>query len=285
MEEAQPEFLTVRELAALLRIKERKVYDLAASGEVPCSKVTGKLLFPEHEVRSWIAGGHRAPSSAPRPALAMGSHDPLLEWALRQSGSGLATYFDSSLDGVRRFVGRDGILTGLHLQEPDGWNIQTVTREAASGVLIAWATRVRGLVTRPDAGIETMADLAGRRVATRQAGSGTQAQFLAQLAKAGLAPDDLGEPLPCPSETDAVLAVTQGQAEAAFGLEAVARPFGLTFTPLTHEVFDLLADRKAMFDAPLQKLWAFTRTPEFRTHAETLSGYDISALGNVRWNG
>lgn len=31
-------YLTVPELAELLRIKERKVYDLAASGAVPCSR-------------------------------------------------------------------------------------------------------------------------------------------------------------------------------------------------------------------------------------------------------
>lgn len=40
------EYLTVRELADLLRLKARKVYDLAASGTVPCSRATGKLLCP-----------------------------------------------------------------------------------------------------------------------------------------------------------------------------------------------------------------------------------------------
>ena len=58
------EFLTVRELAEVLRIKERKVYDLAASGRVPCSRATGKLLFPAGEIRAWIdgakSGGARA---------------------------------------------------------------------------------------------------------------------------------------------------------------------------------------------------------------------------------
>jgi len=32
--------------------------------------------------------------------VVLGSHDPLLDWAVRQSGSGLATYFDGSLDGL-----------------------------------------------------------------------------------------------------------------------------------------------------------------------------------------
>ena len=53
---ADPEFLTVPELAELLRIKERKVYDLASAGDVPCTRATGKLLFPARDVRAWIEG-------------------------------------------------------------------------------------------------------------------------------------------------------------------------------------------------------------------------------------
>ncbi len=49
------EFLTTRELAELLHIKEHKVYDLAASGKVPCSRATGKLLFPRRAVEDWMA--------------------------------------------------------------------------------------------------------------------------------------------------------------------------------------------------------------------------------------
>ncbi|HIC80349.1 MAG TPA: DNA-binding protein, partial [Kiloniellaceae bacterium] len=47
--EASPAFLTTKEVAELLRVKERKVYDLSAEGEIPCRRVTGKLLFPRLE--------------------------------------------------------------------------------------------------------------------------------------------------------------------------------------------------------------------------------------------
>ena len=47
-------YLTTRELADLLRIKERKVYDMATRGEVPCVRVVGKLLFPREEIDRWI---------------------------------------------------------------------------------------------------------------------------------------------------------------------------------------------------------------------------------------
>ena len=48
--------LDTSELAELLRIKERKVYEMAASGKIPCTRATGKLLFPRKEVESWLEG-------------------------------------------------------------------------------------------------------------------------------------------------------------------------------------------------------------------------------------
>ena len=65
---AQPpiEFLTTREVAEMLRVKERKVYDMAAEGEIPCRRVTGKLLFPRSEIEKWLSGDTaRGSSSVP----------------------------------------------------------------------------------------------------------------------------------------------------------------------------------------------------------------------------
>ena len=73
---AAPEFLTTREVAALLRVKERKVYDLAAAGAIPCRRVTGKLLFPRTEIEAWLGGGHAAPDPARRGAGALARRFP-----------------------------------------------------------------------------------------------------------------------------------------------------------------------------------------------------------------
>lgn len=297
----QPEFLTVRELAELLRIKERKVYDLAASGEVPCSRVTGRLLFPTREVRDWIAAASTGPgvagagatpaaAPAPRPQIFLGSHDPLLEWALRQSRCGLATYFDGSLDGLARFRAREGIATGLHVHDAatGGWNVPAVAGDGVrDAVLVGWALRRRGLAIRPEAAgeIRSIAELAGRRVAPRQKESGTALLFDALCREAGLAPGAVTETAEARSENDAVLAVVQGVADAAFGLESLAASYGLAFVPLVEERFDLLVDRRDWFEPPMQRLMAFCDSPEFRAKAAELAGYDISELGRVRWNG
>ncbi len=286
---SRPEFLTVKELAELLRIKERKVYDLAASGQVPCSRATGKLLFPAGEIRAWIDENRTGPGGRPeRPAVFLGSHEPLLDWALRESRSGLATIFDSSLDGLARFAAGEGVAAGLHVREPGGWNADAAVRAAGDldAVLIRWARRRRGLVIRPDmAGkIGGLADLAGVRVAPRQSEAGAELMFRELLDEAGVAQDDITRIAPSRSEQDAVLAVAQGEADAAFGLEALAQPYGLAFVPVIEEEFDILADRRAWFEPPMQALLAFTRSEAFRDRAVRMRGYDTALLGDVKWN-
>lgn len=284
---ALPEFLTVRELAALLRIKERKVYDLAASGEVPVSRATGKLLFPADELRAWIDGARSGPAvTPPRPDVFLGSHDPLLDWALRQSQCGLATFFDGSEDGLGRFAAREGLAAGLHVFDATTgrWNVDAVAGQDA--VLIGWATRRRGLVIgRDETAVKGLGDLPGHRFTPRQPGSGTATLFRHLLAQAGLPMDRLTMADTARSEQDAVLAVAGGQSRATFGLEALAVQFGLGFVPLIDERFDLIVDRRSWFEPPMQRLMAFCRSDGFARHAAGFAGYDLSDLGTVRWNG
>jgi excisionase family DNA binding protein len=49
------ELLTTDEAAIYLRLSERKLYELVANGAVPCTKVTGKWLFPKVALDRWLA--------------------------------------------------------------------------------------------------------------------------------------------------------------------------------------------------------------------------------------
>ncbi len=245
------EFLTVRELAELLRIKERKVYDLAASGSVPCSRATGKLLFPTHEIRQWIESaksGGNGEAITRRPVV-LGSHDPLLDWAIRESQCGLATYFDGSLDGVERFTRGEGIITGLHVydEKTSTWNINAVNDMAGdqNAVLVHFAKRRRGLVLNPDGPTpKKLSEMAGLRFTPRQKGSGTVGLFSALAGRSGLDLSTLQMGDVARTEDDAVLSVRRGDADVTFGLEAIARTFGLEFVPVIEEDFSILVDGK-----------------------------------------
>ena len=52
-----PELLTTDEAAEYLRLSERKLYELVATREVPCSKVTGRWLFPRAALDRWVSAG------------------------------------------------------------------------------------------------------------------------------------------------------------------------------------------------------------------------------------
>ncbi|WP_420335150.1 substrate-binding domain-containing protein [Roseibium sp.] len=285
-EKNDPLFLTTKEVADLLRVKERKVYDLAAANEIPHRRITGKLLFPAQALRSWIDGedGTDAPD---RPNVLAGSHDPLLDWAIRASGCGLATLCNGSRDGLEQFASGSALAAGLHLPDNNGWNVSAVSACGSRNcVLIGWAVRKRGLLVSNDVAsrIETVSDLKGRRVAQRQAGSGAALLFENLLRDAGLSESDL---VLCKdrahTESDAAAAVATGEADAALGIEAMARRFKLSFLPLADENYDLLIDRRSYFTEPVQMLIAFARTPEFLDKAEALGGYDLTDLGTVRW--
>ncbi len=286
------EYLTTRELAELLRIKERKVYDLAASGEVPCSRATGKLLFPRKQIDEWLAQSASSPvAAAARTQVIVGSHDPLLEWALRASRCGLASYFDSSLDGLDRFADGEGIATGLHLYdaESDSWNGAAVESRftRAPVVLVEWAKRARGIMLAPGAGdgCGGLADLGGRKVVPRQAEAGSQLLLEALLRREQVDPGSIDWTRPVNSEVDAAIEVVEGRADAAFGLATLASQYRLDFVAVIDERYDILVRRHDWFEPTWQALLDFCRQDEFRQRASEMPGYDITEQFRVRFNG
>src|SRR3954447_6003754 len=87
------------------------------SPAVPCTKVTGKWLFPRAALDRWLVGGLVLPAlaQAPAPPMVGGSHDPLWEWALRESGSGLASLPGGSEAGLRRLARGEITAAAIHV--------------------------------------------------------------------------------------------------------------------------------------------------------------------------
>jgi excisionase family DNA binding protein len=283
-----PTYLTTREMADLLRVKERKIYDLAAAGEIPHSRATGKLLFPRDVVLAWIDNSSEAPSPhAPRPPVVLGSHDPLLEWSLRESGSGLAALFDGSMDGLTRFEQGEGVAAGMHVVQDEGWNTEAVGRRLRFQpvALLQWAWRSRGFIVAPGnpKSVTRLADVARLTVVQRQPQAGSQLLLDRLLGEEGIAAGAAGAM--ARDEREAALAVLDGRADVAFGLEASARQFKLDFIPVCQERFDLVVGRRDWFEPPLQALQAFTRTPAFADMAKSLGGYRIEGIWTPHFNG
>ncbi|WP_281994747.1 helix-turn-helix transcriptional regulator [Ruegeria faecimaris] len=285
------EYLTTKELADLLRIGERKAYDLASSGEVPCVRAMGKLLFPRAEVIAWLNASRCGPQVAEPslPPIVAGSHDPLLDWALRESGSGLATYYDGSFDGLNRLKERSAQAAALHIHETDGFNTQSLQDHLGEApvILFELAKRQRGLLMAPGVtGISDFSDLRGRRILLRQDSAASQRLFDTQLQAHGLNRDDL-DTLPTCARTEEELAIAlhDSKADAGFGLGALAGLYNLGFAPTHTERLDLAIWRRAYFEGPMLRLLGFVQSDRFATRAEEFGGYDLSDLGTIHHNG
>jgi putative molybdopterin biosynthesis protein len=289
------EFLTTEEAADYLRLSERKVYELVAAGAVPCSKVTGRWLFPKVALDRWVMAGLVAPAmlGEPAPAIVGGSHDPLLEWALRESGSGLASLPEGSEAGLRRLARREVLVAAIHLHRMEG-DAAAANPEAVAhapglhdAVVIAFARREQGLLVAPGnpLGLVDIAAVVARRarMATRPAGAGAQLLLLALLARAGLEHAALNalKP-PCPTGPDIAQAVRAGRADCGIATRGVARAAGLDFVPLIWEHFDLVVRHRDFFLPGPQALFHFMRQPAFAERAAELGGYDTAATGTVR---
>jgi putative molybdopterin biosynthesis protein len=290
------DLLTTEEAAGYLRLSERKLYELVANGAVPCTKVTGKWLFPKAALDRWLAAGLALPAlaRAPAPPIVGGSHDPLLEWALRESGSALAGLPEGSEVGLQRLARGEVMVAAIHLHRLDGddeaANIEAVV--AAPGlhdaVVIAFARREQGLVVAAGNPLQLRdvgAIAASRaRLALRPQGAGAQLLLLALVARAGLTLDRFAAVKPvCPTGADIAQAVRSSRADCGIATRAVAQAASLDFVPLLWERFDLVLRQRDYFRPGLQTLFKFARTATFRDRAGELGGYDVDEAGDVRW--
>jgi excisionase family DNA binding protein len=290
------EFLTTEEAAAYLRLSERKLYELVANGAVPCTKITGKWLFPKAALDRWLAAGLAGPpglAQAPAPPIVGGSHDPLLEWALLESGSRLASLPEGSESGLQRLARNEVTAAAIHMHRLDGddeeANLEAVAHAPGlhDAVVIAFARREQGLVVAPGNPL-TLSDIAGAaarkaRMALRPAGAGAQLLLLALLARAGLDIGALATVKPvCPTGPDIAQAIRAGRADCGIATRSVTDAAGLGFVPLQWERFDLALRQRDYFLPPAQALVRFMRTEAFRQRADELGGYDVGEAGEVR---
>ncbi len=287
-----PAIWTLREAARFLRLSERALYELARARRLPSTLIGGKWLFPAEALRRWVGMQAEAGGRAPPPPILAGSHDPLLDWAVRQSGCGLALRAGGSLDGLDALAAGTALAAALHLRDEEGSFNEAAIRAAMPGaplVGLIWAWREQGLITPAGnpLGLAGIADLArpGLRVMGRQPRAGSHVLLVGLLSDAGVALRDIAFlPQPALAEDEVAAAVLGGAADAGFGIRAEALRAGLGFVPMIRERFDLVLHRREAFEPAMQALLAFARTPLFAERAARMGGYEVSETGCVAFN-
>jgi len=294
------EFLTTSEAAAYVRLGERKLYELVTSGAIPCSKVAGKWLFPRHELDLWVLSGLARPTgmiAADAPPIVGGSQDDLLEWTLRESGSGLASLTEGTARGVDRLQRGEVIAAAVHFHgdaisstSVDEANIATVRAMPGlhDAVLVAFARREQGLLVAQGnpKHLHSLADVLATRaqMAVRQPGAGAQMLLDVLLTRAGAGHKDLRrlDP-PCLTGPDLAAAIRTGKADCGIATRAAAKSAGLDFVPLLWENFDLLMRQRSYFRPSIQALIGFIGDKRLKQRAAELTGYDTMPAGQIRF--
>ncbi len=288
--------LTTAEAAEYLRLKERKLYELIADRQIPCTKVTGKWLFSRADLDRWLlAGMVRPPGVLPPdpPPIVCGSHDPLLQWALAESHAGLAFLPEGSEAGYQRFRKGEVLAAAIHFHDPGKPEADANPVRMADdptlhdAVLIGFAAREQGFIVAAGnpLNVVSLRDAHERalRIVLRPQGAGAQQLLLAMLGEEGLALNDLRSTSTAPTGSDIAEAIRAGHADYGIATRAVATAAGLDFVPVCIERFDLLMRQRDYFRPAMQTLLALLRDPRLALRAGELGGLDVREAGQVRW--
>ena len=294
-----PELMNTREVARYLGVNEKKVYFLAKSGKIPCTRVTGKWTFPKKLIDQWIE--ESASGLVTRKArveergflLAAGSDDPSLGILhdLYEAQTQPASFFMTtvgSTGGLAAIRGGAADFATAHLLEPARANSNETAFRLfpADAVIVELFYRELGLLVPPGnpKGIKSIRDLARPklRIINRQPGSGTRIYLDQELASARLSGKKIsGYDTVVSTHLEVGLKVLGGAADVGLTTRTTAQLLGLDFISLTRERFDAVIPKERFFSRGIQVLLGTLGSREFRQQVEALGGYDASESGRI----
>ena len=294
------DLMSTRAVARYLGINEKKVYFLAKTGKIPCTRVTGKWTFPKKLVDQWIeksASGllQTKSKSEERPfLLAAGSDDPSLGILrdLFEQKTQPASFFMGTVGSSRGLAAvRNGVadFATSHLLDPatGEYNLPFLNSlHPFKAVAVQLFYRELGLVvpTGNPKKIQSITDLSrGKvRVINRQAGSGTRVYLDHEVARLKIDAKKIpGYGTTVATHLEVGLRVLAGGADVGLATKTTALLLGLEFVPLTRERFDLLIPEDRFFLRGIQVLLGIIGSGEFRDRVQAMGGYDVSESGRI----
>ena len=289
------ELLNTKELADLLRLNEKKVYQLVKEGTVPHVRIAGKWLFPKEHILRWIDES----VERERDLLIVGSDDILLTRLLtiysRERFPDLTFYSPvGSLRGIQALAQRKGQACCVHLLdvETGEYNLPFLKRHLSPKryvVVNLWYRRQGLIVKRGNPlGIKGLEDVlrTGARFINRNEGSGTRILIEHLIRDNGLDVKEVvgfGEAVD--SHVEVALKVFLGEADVGMGIEYVTHLFPLDFTPIREERFDLVIPRELWPTKVIRGFIAYVDPVQIRRVFRSLPGYDLRDTGKIVYEG
>ncbi|MGE0682943.1 MAG: substrate-binding domain-containing protein [Candidatus Binatia bacterium] len=299
--------LNTREVAEYLHINEKQVYRLIRNGGIPCTRVTGKWLFPKSLIEEWVQQSARTQSlkmakmltiterfGLDHGLLVAGSNDLLFDVLLEETRQRYPEYLIYTTN-LGSFGGLEALKQGkahvalAHLREPvtGEYNAAFLRQYFPPDAVVAvtlWRRRV-GFLQRPsESSLESFADLrqSKKRFINRQRGSGIRWLIEQTLQEAKIKPAQIkGYDVEAWTHWEVGLAVLRRQADVGVATESVARLLGLAFFQLVEERFDLVVPKDYYFTKPVQAMLEVLNSQTFKQRADALGGYAVRETGKL----
>jgi len=280
--------LTTKEVARLLRLNEKKVYQLIQEGEIPHIKIGGKWLFPKNDLLKWV----RERTEREKDLFFGGSDDPLLGrfFAAYSEFKGFETIvFYSAIGSEAGIISLSkGKVQGAccHIYDPETgeYNLPFLKRWLpvdSFRVVTLWHRRQGLLVKKGNPlGIKAIRDLARPKVkfVNRNPHSGTRILFDTFIKKEGVIPNEIrGYNQEVNSHIEVGIKVFSGEADVGLGLEYIAHLFTLDFIPLIEERFDLVISEEIWETKKIKDFLSFLSSKSFSPPP----GYSFRESGKI----
>ncbi len=293
----EPAFLTVPELAKLLHVNEKKIYQLAGCGEIPGTKVTGKWIFPRRLIEDWLVENSHGGVMHDRLLIA-GSEDQLvhqicnhaaIEWQQRALISyspagtrhGLRMLDSGRIDACFINWGPTEDTARRHLgllrcyRNHGNWVVVRAVQRAQGLIYHAGLSTVLEKQVSAQEKIKTLISDSNLRWAMRQNDSGTERLLEDLCSTHALSLASLRVSTHCNSEGSSAAAINKGSADLCCGQLSTARDFNLNFLPAAEVSLDLVMTRKTYFRTLMQDFLERLHDAQALTMVEQLGGYTL----------
>ena len=299
--------MTTKEVAEYLGIHEKQVYALIKENKIPCTRLTGKWIFPKQLIDEWLDFDARNSIEKPDEIyrerkyqeknyiLAAGSNDPILDILLNNISRidpeiNIFNCSTGSTEGLKLLESGLTDISFCHIFDPETeeYNIPFIKSffKNKKIAVIHLFYREIGFVTHPkhEKAIAGFNELKERKlkIINRQAGSGTRLLLDYNLEKLGINPASIkGYENVVNTHFEVCMEIMSGEAETGIATITAAKLLNLSFRPIRKESFDMVLPQSTFFDKTVQTFIKTLKSDEFRKRISHLGEYDFTDSGNV----
>lgn len=300
------ENMSTKEVAEYLGINEKQVYALIKARGIPCTRVTGKWVFPKRLIDRWITTSalkdgpviDESARSESEDLFAAGSNDPVLDIVITHMKNGdpnthIFSSVTGSTEGLRLLGSGFTHIAWCHLADPvtgeyDMEMLENLLPHKKIAIVHLFQ-RELGFLLSPDSKEKTMnftiiADKKLRFV-NRQAGSGTRIVTDKLLSGENISHESInGYISEVNTHLEVGLMILSGEFDTGIATSAIAKILGLKFIPLIKENFDMVILQEAFFRDEVQAFIETLNADSFRKMVSHLGNYNFTNSGKILYS-